>query len=84
MILNNRKYIKSIIYKYKRFHVWYNKKIAKDFPNSMIIDMKPYDHKAVRKMQRKCNDHWSNLIGTSIMIIITILYIIIVCWFINR
>lgn len=79
-----KKYIKSIIYKYKRFHVWYNKKVTKDFPNSMIIDMKPYDYKAVHKMQRKHNDPWSNLLCNLGIVIITIIYIIIVYWFITR
>lgn len=79
-----KKYIRSIIYKYKRFHVWYNKKVAKHFHNSTIIDMEPYDYKAVRKMQRKCNDHWSNLLCTLGVIIIMIILFIIVYWLMNR
>ena len=84
MILNNRKYIRSIIYKYKRFHVWFNRKVAKYFHNSIIIDMKPYDYKVARKIQRECNDHWSNLLSTLGVIIIMILLFIIVCWLMNR
>ena len=80
----SKKYIRSIIYKYKRFHVWYNKKVAKHFHNNTIIDMEPYDYKVVRKMQRKHNDHWSNLMCTLSAIIITVLSFIIVCWLMNK
>lgn len=79
-----KKYIRSIIYKYKRFHVWFNKKMDKYFHNSIIVDMKPYDYKAVRKMKRKCNDHWSNLLCTLGVIIITIILFIIVYWLMDR
>lgn len=74
----SKKYIRSIIYKYKRFHVWYNKKVDKYFHNNTIIDMKPYDYKAVRKMQRKHNDHWSNLIQDILLVLFTIISFIIV------
>lgn len=79
-----KKYIRSILYKYKRFHVWFNKKMDKYFHNSIIVDMKPYDYRAVHKMQRKCNDHWSNLISTLGVILITILSFIMVWYLQNR
>ena len=79
-----KKYIRSIIYKYKRFHVWFNKKLDKYCHNNIIVDMSPYDCKAVRKMQRKCNDHWSNLLCTLGVIIIMIILFIIVYWLMNR
>lgn len=74
-----KKFVSFLIYKYKRFHVWFNKKTDKYFHNNTIIDMEfPYDYKAIRKVQKKCNDHWSNLMTYIISILITIILIIIV------
>ena len=73
-----KKYIRSILYKYKRFHVWFNKRMNKYFHNSIIVDMEPYDYKAVHKMKRKCNDHWSNLIQSIIFAFFTIILCIII------
>lgn len=79
-----KKYIRSIIYKYKRFHVWFNKKTDKYFHNSIIVDMNPYDYRVVHKTQRKCNDHWSNLISTLGGIIIIIILSFIVVWYLQN
>lgn len=64
--MENKKYTKHLIYKYRRFHIWFNKRMDKYFHNSIIVDMKPYNYKVVHKMQRECNDHWSNLIQSII------------------
>ena len=74
-----RKFVRQLTYKYRRFHVWFNKKADKYFHNSVIIDMGfPYNYKAAHKIQKKCNDHWSNLMTYIISILITIIFIIIV------
>lgn len=76
-----RKYINFLFYKYKRFNVWFNKKADKYCHNSVIVDRRPYDYKAVRKIKRKCNNHLSNFIGTIgvIIIMMMMLSIIIAC-----
>lgn len=78
MILNGRKHIRSIIYKYKRFHIWFNKRMDKYFHNSIIVDMKPYNYKVIHKMQKQINDHWSNLIQGILLVLFTIISFIIV------
>lgn len=82
--MENKKYTKYLIHKYRRFHVLFNKRMDKYFHNSIIVDMSPYDYKVVRKTQRKCNDHWSNFISTLGVILITILSFIIVWYLHNR
>lgn len=76
------KYVKSFIYKYKRFHVWFNKKTdeyyrKKGITNTVIVDMRPYDPKAVRKIQRECSDSWTILIRYIMTILIVVMTIII-------
>lgn len=79
-----RKFIRFLIYKYRRFHIWFNIKVDKYCHNSIIIDMEPpYNYKAVHKIQKKCNDHWSNLMSYIIGLIITIGYIIIIFCLLN-
>ena len=67
-----KKYIRNWAYKYKRFHVWFNKKIDKYWHNNLIVDMNPYDYKEVRRIQREANDHWSYFMHFAIIILVTI------------
>lgn len=83
------KYIKSFIYKYQRFHVWYNQKVEeyyqkKGIEHKLIVDMRPYDYKAVRKMQKKHSDHWSNLIGVVATVLIIVITCVIIFYIINE
>lgn len=79
----NKKYVGFLTYKYRRFHVWFNKKIGKYFPYNTITDMTPYDHKKVHKLHKEIDDHWTNLIHFMFFVFIMALYFIIVYNLIN-
>jgi disulfide bond formation protein DsbB len=70
--------LKWLAYKYIRFHVWFNKKMDCYFHNTLIVDMDPYDSKVVSKMQKECNDHWSNFMSLIFAILATIIFLVIV------
>lgn len=73
----DRKFIGLLAYKYSKFHIWFNKKLDKYCHNNIIVDMSPYDSKKVHNIQKKCNDHWNNLISIIIVVLINILIIIV-------
>lgn len=75
----DRKIVGLLTYEYSKFHVWFNKKLDKYCHNNIIVDMSPYDSKKVYKIQKKGNDHWTNLVSIIIAILINI-FIIIVCY----
>lgn len=70
--------LKWLAYKYIRFHVWFNKKMDCYFHNNVIVDMNPYDFKVVRKVQKNCNDHWSNFMSFVFALLVIVISFIIV------